>query len=66
MIDMRKRLLSVLIMMVFVIGLMPYQVSASSVKTDKLLAADYGTFTSGADVISSMIKKHGEKYWMNP
>ncbi|MCR4776408.1 MAG: leucine-rich repeat protein [Saccharofermentans sp.] len=58
---MKKRLLCVLIVLVMVIGLLPCPVFASSVKSHTLQASSYGTFTSGADVISSMIKKHGEK-----
>ena len=56
---MKKRLLCVLIVLVMVIGLLPCPVFASSVKSHTLQASSYGTFTSGADVISSMIKKHG-------
>ena len=56
---MKKRLLFVLIVLVMVIGLLPCPVFASSVKSHTLQASSYGTFTSGADVISSMIKKHG-------
>ena len=57
---MKKRLLCVLIVLVMVIGILPCPVFASSVKTHTLQASSYGTFTSGADVISSMIKKHGQ------
>lgn len=57
---MKKRLFSVLIVLVMLIGLMPVSVFASSVKPDNA-QNDYGTFVSGANVISSMIKKHGEK-----
>lgn len=57
---MKKRLFSVLIVLVMLIGLMPVSVFASSVKPDNA-RNNYGSFVSGANVISSMIKKHGEK-----
>ena len=57
---MKKRLISVLIVLVMVIGLIPGSVFASSVKTDNA-KNNYGSFVSGESVISSMIKKHGEK-----
>lgn len=57
---MKKRLVSVLIVLVIVIGLIPGSVFASSVKPDTSRAANYGTFVSGADVINTMIKKYGK------
>ena len=57
---MKNRLLCVLIVLVMVIGILPCPVFASSVKTHTLQAQSYGSFTSGADVISAMIKKHGQ------
>ena len=57
---MKKRIFSVLIVIVMVIGLIPCSVFASTVKPDNA-QNNYGSFVSGANVISSMIKKHGEK-----
>lgn len=58
---MRKRLLSVLIVLVMVIGMIPCTAFAAPVKTDAARANTYGSFTDGSHVISDMIKKHGEK-----
>ncbi len=57
---MKKRLLSILIVFVLVIGSIPGSVFASSVKLDNA-QNNYGSFTDGAHVISDMIKRHGEK-----
>ena len=57
---MKRKLLCVLIVFVMIIGILPCHVFAAPAKTFSLQAGNYGTFTSGADVISSMIKKHGE------
>ena len=57
---MKKRIFSVLIVIVMVIGMIPCSVFASTVKPDNA-QNNYGSFVSGANVISSMIKKHGEK-----
>ena len=49
-----------MVVFVLLIGLLPGSVFASSVKTDAAQNNSYGSFTDGASVISSMIKKYGE------
>ena len=52
---MKKHLLSVMLVIVMVFGMMPGYVFA----TDNSEPEDYGTFTSGAQVISDMIEENG-------
>ena len=58
--SMKKRLLSILIVLVMVIGMLPVTAAAAPVKTDAAKSS-YGDFVDGAGIISDMIKKNGDK-----
>lgn len=56
---MKKHLLSVLIVLVMVIGIIPFNVFAAASDSADSQAESYGEFTDGEQVISDMIEKNG-------
>ncbi|MCQ2417456.1 MAG: heparinase II/III family protein [Oscillospiraceae bacterium] len=56
---MKKRLFSILLVLVMVIGIMPTTVFAEDISSGSSQSKNYGEFTDGEQILSDMIEKNG-------